>query len=76
MGFIGGGVGYRVLKWMARPRRGGNGRAEYQQHNKVETLLGPDVWERIRGRTVIDFGCAGVGGTGGYAAGCSAGVRF
>jgi len=29
----------------------------YARKSKLETLLGPDIWDRIQGKTVIDFGC-------------------
>ena len=58
MGFIGGTLGYRVLK-----RVGGRGESArmdgsaYRERSKLEVLLGPTFWDAIRGRTVIDFGC-------------------
>ena len=62
MGFLGGSVGYRVLKRLAP----GGGRSKldgsaYASRSKLEVLLGPELWETIRGRSVIDFGC-GLGG--------------
>jgi SAM-dependent methyltransferase len=59
MGLIGGELGYRFLRWIAPHRRrgAGSGRRDYQDRNKIESLLGADVWEMIRGRVVIDFGC-------------------
>jgi SAM-dependent methyltransferase len=59
MGFLGGGLGYRILKWLApQPKRKGDGqRRDYESCNKVEALLGPDVWTMLRDRVVIDFGC-------------------
>jgi ubiquinone/menaquinone biosynthesis C-methylase UbiE len=32
----------------------------YEGRSKLEILIGPDVWDRVRGKTVLDFGC-GVG---------------
>jgi len=32
-------------------------RAEYQAENKIESLLGTDFWNVVRGKTVLDFGC-------------------
>jgi SAM-dependent methyltransferase len=58
MAVIGGTLGYKILRRVGG--RGGNPRCAgtaYLHRNKVETLLGPDVWDVIRGRTVIDFGC-------------------
>lgn len=58
MGFIGGRLGH----WMLRNRapRGGAG-AESSEATSAATqlvaLFGDDFFERIRGRTVLDFGC-------------------
>ncbi|MFO0913619.1 MAG: class I SAM-dependent methyltransferase [Pirellulales bacterium] len=62
MGFLGGEIGYRLLKSISRTGETGymDGSA-YAHVSKLETLLGPDIWDRIRGRSVIDFGC-GAGG--------------
>jgi SAM-dependent methyltransferase len=59
MGIIGGSLGYRLLRWVAPRRRhsGHAGRKDYEQRNKVEALLGPNVRELLRDRVVIDFGC-------------------
>ncbi len=29
----------------------------YKDRSKLEVLFGPDIWENVRGRTVLDFGC-------------------
>src|SRR5215469_2011619 len=29
----------------------------YESRSKVETLLGPQVWDAIRDKVVLDFGC-------------------
>jgi SAM-dependent methyltransferase len=59
MRFIGGTVGYRLLKWIA-PREESltflDGSA-YAEKSKLDTLLGSQFFEQIQGRTVIDFGC-------------------
>jgi SAM-dependent methyltransferase len=58
MAIIGGTLGYRILRRVGghggKRRCGGDA---YLRRNKLETLLGPNVWDEIRGRTVIDFGC-------------------
>src|SRR5260221_13256555 len=62
MGFIGGTVGYRLLKAIRAGDDGSrmNGSA-YADKSKLEVLLGPQLWNEIRDRVVIDFGCgAGV----------------
>lgn len=57
MGFIGGELGYRLLK-----RFGGTGTnhmdgSAYRDKSKVEVLLGKDIWPTIADKVVIDFGC-------------------
>ncbi len=61
MGFIGGTLGYHLLR-----RFGGNGNSggcdgrAYRSRSKVEAIFGPAFWLELAGKTVIDFGC-GVG---------------
>jgi len=61
MGFIGGRLGYHLLR-----RLGGNGDSgrcdgrAYRSRSKLEVLLGPTIWHEVAGKVVIDFGC-GVG---------------
>jgi len=62
MGFIGGAMGYRLLRFIAPRSAGlqasGNGpRKDYESGSKLEKLFGKDVWDLLRGRTVLDFGC-------------------
>ncbi len=58
MGFIGGEIGYRALKWYTR-----NGvwdamdGSAYAGKSKVRVLLGDAIMESIEGKDVIDFGC-------------------
>lgn len=64
MGIVGGSLGYHLLRasqYAVESYYGGesklmNGSA-YQGKSKLEILLGPDIWEKISGKTVIDFGC-------------------
>jgi SAM-dependent methyltransferase len=58
MGLVGGELGYRILRRLARGAPSGlmDGSA-YHGKSKVEALLGPGFWDRIRDKTVIDFGC-------------------
>lgn len=62
MGVIGGALGYRILRSVCKDGRftGYMDGSAYAHRSKVETLLGPKVWDDIRDNTVIDFGC-GVG---------------
>jgi SAM-dependent methyltransferase len=61
MGIIGGEVGYRVLRKLSP-----DGKNDYcatgvplvyQGRSKIEVLFGPQIWDELAGRTVIDFGC-------------------
>jgi len=60
VGLIGGSLGYQILRRVAG---GGGGRGAamdgsvYATRSKLEVLLGAGVWDAIRGRTVVDFGC-------------------
>src|SRR5712664_2461439 len=61
-GFIGGDFGYRMLRYASRyavhqPACDGTA---YRHRSKIETLLGPGIWDALAGKVVLDFGC-GVG---------------
>jgi SAM-dependent methyltransferase len=59
MGIIGGRLGYHILRSVCKDGRYTgymDGRA-YEHRCKLEILLGPSVWDAIRDKTVIDFGC-------------------
>lgn len=48
---------YRILKWIS-PREPGYMSGEvYNGKIKIKVLLGDDVFDRFRGKVVIDFGC-------------------
>jgi SAM-dependent methyltransferase len=49
---------YRILKRIA-PRDPGNHAGSFQGDFKIQTLLGRELLEHIRGKVVIDFGCGG-----------------
>jgi SAM-dependent methyltransferase len=59
LGVIGGNLGVYLLN--AASRNGTVGYPEvavaYEGRSKLETLMGTRVWDRIRGKTVLDFGC-------------------
>jgi 2-polyprenyl-3-methyl-5-hydroxy-6-metoxy-1,4-benzoquinol methylase len=61
MGFIGGALGIRILTLLSpdgdNPNLDGS---VYRNRSKLEVLFGPEFFNEIRGKTVIDFGC-GVG---------------
>lgn len=54
-GFIGGEIGYRILKAIGE-QDNMNGSA-FTNKSKIEVLLGKNFWREIENKTVIDFGC-------------------
>lgn len=61
MGLIGGSLGYHILRKISPSGESAAGDgAAYRDRSKLEVMLGADVWMRIAGKSVIDFGC-GVG---------------
>ncbi len=58
MAILGGELGYRLLRRIAQtPSDTRMNGAAYRDRSKMEVLLGPSIWDQIRDRTVIDFGC-------------------
>jgi 2-polyprenyl-3-methyl-5-hydroxy-6-metoxy-1,4-benzoquinol methylase len=60
MGVIGGAYGVRILRRLSPAGQGGlsNGvPPAYRQTSKLQQLFGASVWDEIRGRIVVDFGC-------------------
>jgi len=58
LGIIGGELGYRLLRRVSPG--GGEGGCDgsvYEGRSKMEVLFGPDIWDELRGRVVVDFGC-------------------
>lgn len=60
-GFIGGWLGYSMLKVMGRHAMAPDYQSATSYHNrsKLESLLGQEVWNQLRGNVVIDYGCGG-----------------
>lgn len=57
MGFLGGEFGYRLLRRLW-PVPADNLSGEfYADKDKVQACLGADVYEELRGKVVVDFGC-------------------
>lgn len=55
MGIIGGSVGYQLLRYLS-PK----GDSEYvadQSTSRVEDLLGARIWDDLKGKVVLDYGC-------------------
>lgn len=65
MGIIGSTLGYRLLRRIAPEgdsKYCANGvPAIYQGRSKLEVIFGPQLWDLLAGKVVIDFGC-GYGG--------------
>lgn len=57
MGFLGGELGYRLLRalWPA-PVYNLSGKA-YADKDKLQVVLGADVYKELEGKVVVDFGC-------------------
>ncbi len=58
MGFVGGALGYHLLRRISRDGETGymDG-SVYENKSKMEVLFGEGVWREIEGRSVLDFGC-------------------
>lgn len=57
MGLFGGALADAVLHRFAPPPAAGGGVINAWPRDALDTLLGADIWERVRGRSVLDFGC-------------------
>jgi SAM-dependent methyltransferase len=58
MGVIGGLLGYELLKRISPTGHTGNCDARaYTDRSKLEALFGPQIWQEVHGKDVIDFGC-------------------
>jgi SAM-dependent methyltransferase len=59
-GIIGGLSAYRLLRRICPDgETGWYDRSAYRDRSKLEVLFGPQIWEALRGKDVIDFGCGG-----------------
>jgi SAM-dependent methyltransferase len=58
MGIIGGKLGYRLLRAISSDGATGycDGSA-YRDRSKIEVLWGPQIWQELADKVVIDFGC-------------------
>jgi 2-polyprenyl-3-methyl-5-hydroxy-6-metoxy-1,4-benzoquinol methylase len=61
MGVIGGNLGVYLLTTASRNGTVGypDVAIAYEGRSKLEVLMGPGVWDRVRDKTVLDFGCGG-----------------
>lgn len=58
MGIVGGIVGYKLLRYLARVSPGNETTTAYDGRSKMEQLFGPKIWKDLTDKTVVDFGCA------------------
>ncbi len=59
LGFIGGTIGYRLLRRLSPGSTGNNDYTAYEGRSKLEVLFGPGIWKELAGKVVLDFGCEG-----------------
>ena len=57
MGIIGGTLGYRILRYLSPGTTGNHDNSAYDGRSKLEVLFGPQIWDELRGKVVIDYGC-------------------
>jgi SAM-dependent methyltransferase len=57
MALIGGSLGYGILKTIAPAPREAAGEPEVEQDYKLECFFGSQFFEKLPGKTIIDFGC-------------------
>ena len=57
MGIIGGEVGYRLLRQLVPISPGNEITTAYDGVSKMEVLFGADIWNELRDKTIVDFGC-------------------
>lgn len=58
MGFVGGEIAYRFLRWFAPGNMNSSfDGSAYTGRSKLRALLGDDLLEQFRNRDIIDFGC-------------------
>jgi SAM-dependent methyltransferase len=57
MALVGEALGYRLLRGIAPKPRPAAPRRDYEGRSKLEACFGPGLWEQLRDRDVIDFGC-------------------
>src|SRR5208282_5196057 len=57
MPILHGTLGYRILRAIAPAEPNQMNGAAYAERSKLEVLLGRDIWQRIKGKNVLDFGC-------------------
>ena len=59
MGLVGGELGYRLLRRLVKVAPGNEITTAYDDKSKMEVFFGPEIWEELGDKTVVDFGCEG-----------------
>jgi SAM-dependent methyltransferase len=57
VGIIGGEVGYLLLRQLVPISPGNELTTAYDGVSKMEVLFGADIWNELRDKTIVDFGC-------------------
>ena len=57
MGVLGGEVGYRLLRQLVKISPGNEVTTAYDGLSKMEVFFGPNIWQDLADKTVLDFGC-------------------
>jgi SAM-dependent methyltransferase len=57
VGVIGGALAYHLLRRLSVGESSACSGRAYLGRSKLEVLLGPEIWERVAGRVVLDYGC-------------------
>ena len=56
-GLIGGNIGYRLWKRLTHISPGNEITTAYNGKSKMEVFFGPQIWQELANKTVVDFGC-------------------
>jgi len=57
LGVLGGEVGYRLLRQLVKISPGNEVTTAYDGLSKMEVFFGPNIWQDLADKTVLDFGC-------------------
>jgi SAM-dependent methyltransferase len=57
LGILGGEIGYRFLRQLIKVSPGNAVTTAYDGKSKMEVFFGPEIWQELADKTVLDFGC-------------------
>ena len=57
MGILGGEIGYRFFRRLVKVSPGNAVTTAYDGVSKMEVFFGPEIWQELADKTVLDFGC-------------------